>query len=236
MLIAVTPIFAQDYLDINFFIEPKFEHEKINMVNFLTKNIRNDSIRQVNAFAGKILAEPQSDSLLISFINSLAPEIISPVDFRFEEKDLHVPLLITNIESDSIPTVKTKIIEVDSFKVGIFSVYTPDFSVKNKIADHAELDTNIFQIAKEYSEFLSAKTDLVIMLSNVGKYIDGDIVKGSEIDCVVSFDYQKKRNTTFSNDSKFYSILTNKGFYGKLRVFYNNAKISFNWIPTKFSY
>jgi len=232
-----TTIYAQDYLDINFFIEPQFEHEKINMVNFLTKNIKNDSIRQINAFAGKILAKPQSDSLTVNFINALLPEIISPVDFKFTVIDLQTPLLISNIESDSISIIKTKIVEADSFKLGLFSIYTPDFAVKNNIADNAKLSTNIFQIAKEQSEYLSAKTDFVIMLSNTGKYIDNDIVHDLNINCVISFDYQKKTNGTLSNGkTKFFSILTKNGYYGKLRVSYNNGEISENWIPTEFHY
>ena len=86
ILFVFGSIFAEDYIDINFFIEPRFEHDQINMVNFLVKNIRNDSIRQVNAFAGRILAEPQSDSLITVFISALEPEIISPVDYYFFDK------------------------------------------------------------------------------------------------------------------------------------------------------
>ena len=70
ILLTLGFLFAEDYLDINFFIEPRFERDQINMVNFLVKNIRNDSIRQVNAFAGRILTEPQSDSLAAIFINT----------------------------------------------------------------------------------------------------------------------------------------------------------------------
>ena len=45
------------------------------------------------------------------------------------------------------------------------------------------------------------------MLSNVSKYIDNDIVNGLDVDAVVSFDYQKKRNELFSNRvTNFYSI------------------------------
>ena len=111
VLLMLGSLFAEDYLDINFFIEPMFEHEQIYMVNFLVKNIRNDSIRQVNAFAGRLLAEPQSDSLTAFFINTVRPEIISPVDYFFYEKELYCDLLISNIVSDSITIIKNKIIK-----------------------------------------------------------------------------------------------------------------------------
>ena len=228
-------LFAEDYLDINFFIEPRFEHDQINMVNFLVKNIRNDSIRQVNAFAGRLLEEPQSDSLTAMFINALEPEIISPVDYFFYDKSINHNLLISNIESDSIPIIKNKIIKCDSFKVGIFAIYTPDFTVKNNIAGHVKLDTKVFEIAKKQAEYLAKKTDYVIMLSNVAKYIDNDIVKNLGIDAVVSFDYQKKRNELLSNRiTNFYSILTKNGNYGKLRLEYYNGKIKKSWKEIEF--
>ena len=235
VFILLGSLFAEDYLDINFFIEPRFEHNQINMVNFLVKNIRNDSIRQVNAFAGRLLVEPQSDSLIAIFINALEPEIVSPIDYFFFEKAIESELLISNIESDSIPIIKNKIIKCDSFKVGIFSIYTPDFVVKNTIAGHAKLDTKVFEIAKEQVKLLAKKTDFVIMLSSLSKYIDNDIVKNLEVDAVVSFDYQKKRNELLSNRStNFYSILTKHGNYGKLRLLYHKGKIQGKWKEIEF--
>lgn len=235
VLLILGSLFAEDYLDINFFMEPRFEHDQINMVNFLVKNIRNDSIRQVNAFAGRLLAEPQSDSLTAMFINMLEPEIISPVDYLFFDKSINFNLLISNIESDSIPIIKNKIIECDSFKVGVFAIYTPDFTVKNDIAAHAKLDTDIFRIAGEQAKFLAKKTDYVIMLSNVTKYIDNDIVEKLDVDATVSFDYQKRRNELLSNmTTNFYSILTKKGKYGKLRLEYHNGKVRGKWKEVEF--
>ncbi|MBT3754659.1 MAG: hypothetical protein HOK80_05635 [Candidatus Cloacimonetes bacterium] len=237
VMVILSSLFAEDYLDINFFIEPRFEHEKINMINFLIKNIRNDTIQQVNAFAGRLLKEPQSDSLTAILINSLAPEIISPVDYFFYDKTIEGDLLISNIESDSIPIIKNKIIKSDSFSVGIFAIYTPDFTVKNNIAAHAKLETDIFRIAKEQAKYLSKKADYIIMLSNVGKYIDNDIVKDLNVNAVVSFDYQKKRNEKLSNrTTKFYSILTRKGKYGKLRLEYDKGNLTENWSEVEFKY
>jgi len=236
IVLIFSSLTAEDYIDINFFIEPRFEHDQINMVNFLVKNIRNDSIRQVNVFAGRLLAEPQSDSLIVEFINTLEPEIISPVDYYFYVKELKSDLLISNIESDSIPIIKNKIIKCDSFKVGVFTIYTPDFMVKNNIADHAKMNTDIFKIATQQTEYLANKTDYVIMLSNVSKYIDNNIIKNLTVDAVVSFDYQKKKNVLLSNRStNFYSILTKNGKYGKLRLEYHNGKIQDKWEEVEFN-
>lgn len=235
ILLILNSLQAEDYLDINFFIEPRFEHDQIYMANFLVKNINNDSIKQVNAFAGRILAEPQSDSLSAFFINTIKPEIISPTDYFFFEKNLESDLLISNIESDSIPIIKNIIIKCDSFKVGIFTIYTPDFMVKNSIADHAKMDTDIFFIAKAQAEYLEKQTDYVIMLSNVTKYIENNIVKNLKINAVVSFDYRKKRNELLSNrTTNFYSILTRNGNYGKLRLKYHNGIIQGKWQEIEF--
>ena len=235
ILLTLGFLFAEDYLDINFFIEPRFERDQINMVNFLVKNIRNDSIRQVNAFAGRILTEPQSDSLAAIFINTIKPEIVSPTDYFFYDKSINHNLLISNIESDSIPIIKNIIIKCDSFKVGVFAIYTPDFMVRNNIADHAKMDTDIFIIAQEQAKYLAQKADYVIMLSNVSKYIDNNIVKNLEVDAVVSFDYQKKSNGLLSNRfTNFYSILTKHGNYGKLRLEYHNGKIQEKWEKVEF--
>lgn len=226
---------AEDYLDLNFFIEPKFEHIEMNMVNFLVKNIQNDSIRQENIFAGKILAPPQSDSLTVYFLNKVQPFSVSPVDYLFFEKNVGFKLLISNIESDSIPIIKNMVIETDSFKVGIFSIYTPDFVVKNKIADHAIFDFNVFDIASQQANLLAKHTDYVIMLSNLSKYIDSDIIKKLPVDAVISFDYQKKNNGLLSNHlTMFYSVLTNQGNYGKLRLTYRNGKIRESWREIEF--
>ena len=227
---------AEDYLDLNFFIEPKFEFKYTNFINFLIKNIRNDSIRQVNIFAGRILEKPQSDSLTVEFLNTIKPSLTSPVDYLFYEKNLNFKLLISNIESDSIPIIKNEIIRTDSMKVGIFAIYTPDFVVKNNIADHAKFDFDVFDIAKEQAEYLTKKTDYVIMLSNLSNYIDNDIVQDIPVDVVVSFDYQKKSNELFSNLlTMFYSILTNQGYYGKLRLVYMNGRIRESWKEIEFN-
>ncbi|MCD4795687.1 MAG: hypothetical protein K8R49_00750 [Candidatus Cloacimonetes bacterium] len=227
--------FAEDYLDMNFFIEPKYNFDKTNLINFHVKNIRNDSIRQVNIFAGRILEKPRSDSMTVSFLNAIQPHLSSPVDYLYYEKDVEFKLLISNIESDSIPIIKNEIIKTDSMKIGIFSIYTPDFVVKNNIAAHSEFDFNVFEIAKEQAEYLAKRTDYVIMLSSLSKYIDNDVVKNIPVDAVISFDYQKKTNSVLSNHlTKFYSILTNQGRYGKLRLIYKNGKIKKKWQEIEF--
>ena len=233
ILVLITAnLLAEDYLDLNFFIEPQFEHNEINMVNLLIDSNENDSIPQINIFAGRLLQKPQSDSLMVHLLNTLQPQIVSPIDYLFRDKNLQIELLISNIESDSIVIVKHKIIVADSFRVGMFSIYTPDFVVKNNI--EASFDFDIFQIAKQQSEILKKETDFVIMLSNVSKYIDKNIVKNIPVDAVVSFDYQKKRNEMLNHKTMFYSILSKKDKFGKLRLTFNKGKINQKWKSIEF--
>ncbi|MCF7858661.1 MAG: hypothetical protein K9N07_04975 [Candidatus Cloacimonetes bacterium] len=235
LFVLVRCLIAVEYLELNFFIEPQFEHEQMNMTNFLVKNIRNDSIRQVNVFAGRLLSTPQSDSLTAFFINTIKPDIVSPVDYYFFDRSLQVDLLISNIESDSIAIIKNQIIHCDSFKVGIFSLYSPDFSVRNVVSKHAKLKTDIFKIAKDQVQYLAGETDYIIMLSSLSKYIDNDIVNNLDVDAVVSFDYQQKSNEILSNLlTKFFSVITKNGNYGKLRLEFKNGRVREKWEEVEF--
>ena len=235
VLICVGLLSAEDYIDLNFFIEPRFEIEDMNMVNFLIKNIQNDSIQQVNIFGGRILEKSATDSMIIEFLNAVQPDLTSPVDYLFSQEFIDFNLLASNIKSDSIPIIENQIFVTDSIKVGIFSIYTPDFSVKKDLPEYIDFGFEIPTVIEEQVQRLSKQADVVIMFSNLGKYIDADMMKKYEINAIVSFDYQKKRNELLSNrKTRWYSILTNKGKYGKLRITYANGKHTVSWQEIKF--
>lgn len=235
LLIVFNNLIAEDYIDLNFFVEPKFDPVEMNMVNFLMKNIRNDSIRQFNVFAGRILKSAQNDSLTLQFLNLIKPDLACPTDYLFYDKNVNFNLLNSNVVSDSVPILDRYIVKTDSITVGFISVYTPDWVVKNEIASHAEFIFYIFDIVKEIAADLATQTDYIILLSSLTKYIDTDLIHTLPIDVVVSFDYQKKENEKLNRGkSSFYSILTNKGKYGKLRLTYKNEKVSHTWKEEEF--
>ncbi len=63
------------------------------------------------------------------------------------------------------------------------------------------------------------------------------VIKDLNVNTVVSFDYQKKRNELLSNKkANYYSILTKNGKYGKLRLEFNKGKILESWEEVEFSY
>ncbi|MDO9578180.1 MAG: hypothetical protein Q7J16_09870 [Candidatus Cloacimonadales bacterium] len=235
LLFVFGNLLAQDYLDLNFFIEPKFDQTEMNMVNFLIKNIRNDSIRQFNVFVGRMLKSAQNDSLTLQLLNLIKPDLASPTDYLFYDKNVNFNLLSSNVISDSVPILDRYIVKTDSITVGFISIYAPDWVVKNEIASHAELKFKVFDIVKDLATDLAPKTDYIILLSGMSKFIDTDLIHTLPIDVVVSFDYQKKDNEKLNRGkSSFYSILTSKGKYGKLRLTYKNGKVSHGWKEVDF--
>ncbi len=228
-------IAAEDYIDLNFFVEPHFESDNTNMVNFLIKNIQADSIKQVNIFGGRILERTASDSMIVDFLNTIEPDLASPTDYLFSNQIIDFNLLASNIRSDSIFTIENQIFFSDSIKVGVFALYTPDFTVKNDLPKHIHFDFEIPDVIESQVKRLAKHTDVIVMFSSLSKFIDADLMKKYEIDAVVSFDYQKKRNERLANHkTKWYSILTKQGKYGKLRIKYSDDEYSVSWQEVEF--
>lgn len=229
IIFAVTFLAADDYIELNFFIQPEFSIAEMNLVNFFLKNIRSDSLPQQNILAGKLLQKQRSDSTTADFIKLIEPDLIAPTDFFFSETDLQIKIFAANIKSDSLFFIPHKIISTDSMKIGIFAIYTPDFTVKNKLPDHIKFEFDVFNVARSQFEMLKNNVDYLIMLSNLGKYIDREITRQYPVDAVVSFDYKKKANGWLNNGTRFYSIITSSGNYGKLRLRFHQGKITEYW-------
>lgn len=234
IIVVFNFVLNAEILDLNFFTEPHFGN--INKTDFIKNNTVNDSIKQINIFGGKILKNVSRDSIIIAFLDSVNCDYTSPTDYMFSALDykINFEILASNIVCDSIPIITEAIIETDSIKIGIFSLYTPDFVVKKSINPNAELSMKVFDIAKELTETLADKTDFVIMMSSLSKYIDNEITKDLPIDAVVSFDYQKKRNEVLDNKrTNYFGILSHKGIFGKLRFEYENGELTSKWIEKR---
>ncbi len=228
ILVSAIGLFGLEMIDLNFFVEPKFDFDDSNMVNFRIKNLQNDSIPQYTFLSGDILKGANPDSLIIDFLNIISPEFALPTDFKFSVQKMNFPILAANLANDSLNIITNKIIRSDSIRVGVFGVYSPDFVVKNKI--NAKLNFEVFPLIKHYAEALAKEVDVVVMVSGLIKYIDRDAVKDLPIDVVVSFDYMKKRNEKFHKKTDFYSIISKKGKFGKLRIIHENGNFKHQWI------
>jgi len=229
ILCLATGLFAQSRLEINIFNHPQFEYEEINFVDFMFKNIKADSVSQINILSGKILSKPQNDSLTVSFLNRINPDIACPTDYYFQNTDDNFNLLSSNVSSDSIFFMDSIVVPADSFKVGFLAINSPDNFVKHGKPDHINFDYDMFDITRQKAKQLAQKCDVVVLLSNMGKYVDRSMIAETEVDFVLSFDYQKKRNETFKSGQKFYSIITQKGKYGKLVLDYRHGKLNTDW-------
>lgn len=226
---------SEEYFDLNFFIEPNFEPVDANMVNFLIQNIKNDSIDQFNVFAGRTLKQAVPDSITLQFINFIQPNLVSPLDFHFYDFDVTFNLLMSNVKCDSVPILDRYIVETDSMRIGFLSIYTPDWTVKNNLPEYVKFDFKFFELTKQIAHELEPETDFIILLSNLSKFIDADLIKDLPINVVISFDYQKKRNEKLNNGkSSFYSILTSREKYGKIRLTYHNGAIFYDWREMEF--
>lgn len=234
MMISALNLFGTEMLDFNFFVDPQFNYDDSNIINFKIKNLQNDSIPQTNFLAGDILKGSNSDSLIINFLNIISPDFALPTDYYFSIQQLNFPILSANLANDSLNIITNKIIRSDSITVGVFGIYSPDFVVKNKI--NAKLNFEVFSLVEHYSKALAKEVDIVILVSALAKYIDRDIVKDLPVDIVVSFDYMKKSHEKFHSKTDFYSVLSKNGKFGKLRLTYENGEISNKWIVEKLDF
>ncbi|MCD4820416.1 MAG: hypothetical protein K8S23_17185 [Candidatus Cloacimonetes bacterium] len=230
-------LFAIDEIDLNFFTEPHFKIKNIEEIKInIESKTQNDTIRHYNFFAGKILEKSASDDEIVEFLNVVDCAYCTPTDYSFDPhyRDLLFKLLASNISGNFRNLISYKVIETDSMKIGIMAIYSPDFAVKNNISDLTEFDLDVFGVTKELSQKLQKKTNFIILLSNLSKYIDDDLVENLPIDVVISFDYQPKKNEMLSNKRTFwYGIKTFKNKFGKLRLTYQSGKISYKWHKVK---
>lgn len=235
VLIIASTITAEEYLELNFFIEPNFDPVDANMVNFLLRNVKNDTIDQFNIFAGRTLEKAVPDSVTLDFLNFIKPDLVSPVDFHFHRFNVDFNLLMSNVKCDSVPILDKYIIETDSMKIGVFSIYTPDWTVYNDLPEYVDLDFNFFDLTKQISKELAPETDFIIMLSNLSKFVDKDLINTLPIDVIVSFDYKKTNNVKLNRGkSNYYSILTKNGNFGKMRLKFNENRVTHNWREVDF--
>jgi hypothetical protein len=222
---------AEEIIDLNFYNELKADFNDFSVFREFQENAANDSIISYNIFSGRILKKYEGDIFPLAFLNYVYCDLASPTDYYFEVRNnnLNFEILASNITSDSIAILPFKIVETDSMKIGIFSIYTPDFVVKNEISSKVEFNFQVFAVTEAVAEFLASRTDLVIMISNLSRFIDKDIVKDKAIDIVVSSDYSKSNNSLLNNKTPFYSIISNRGKFGRLRLIYSAGEIKPYW-------
>ncbi|MBN1326354.1 MAG: hypothetical protein JW996_00215 [Candidatus Cloacimonetes bacterium] len=223
---------ALEKIEINFFNDPEFDFFDFDLVKESITKMEQDSVMQVNIMTGKILAEKESDIFTLAFLNISGCQIACPTDypFRIKNQGMKFSLLASNISCDTLKIDDNIIVGKDTLKIGIFSIYSPDFAVKNDLAAGVKFNYDVFNTAYRQAKILSIKTDYVIMLSNLSRDIDEDIVSSLPIDAVLSFDYLDREEKLFRNGrTKFYSCSGRKGRFGKLIITKQGDMITEQW-------
>ena len=235
-LLIVVSIYADDIIEINFFNHPRFDFFDFDTIEEKIKTNFTDST-STNIFSGRILSETESDIFVLAFLNAVGCHFASPTDYMFKtsNRNLNFRIIASNISSDSLTIYETSIIESDSMRVGIFSLYTPDFLVKNDVNPYIEFDYGFFEKAEKLAGELAEQTDFVIMLSNLSRYIDSDITYDQPIDFVFSFDYQVKNDGLLANKNTYFATLDSSlGSFGKLILKYHANEIIYSWEEIEF--
>lgn len=235
LILTAATLFAAVLVDLNFFVEPQFETDFD--FEIIKHKAANDTIPQINIAAGRIFAQTTPDSLLLHNLELMGIDYASPVGFMFgyDPALFATQIISANVVSDSATFQRSIVIPQDGYTVGITSIYTPDYAVKFPIDELAEFRFDIFDIAKKQTQYLSHFTDFVILLSNAGLYIDRDLVEGLPVDVMVSFDYQTYNQRILnSGRTNYFSIRSDSGEFGKLRIFQRENELRFEWSEHQF--
>ncbi len=233
LIILFTGVWA-DEMSLNFFINPQFKCEGIDDLAAQLEKVTNDSCLSINIFAGEIFLLALSDSLIMNYLEKLPGLLFSPNDYLHSYKKMYpnFGLLATNIESDSVMTLKKFILSSDSLKVGIFTIYTPDLAVKHQFAEGVEFRADVLDLAGEQAELLrQSGCDHIIMLTSLSRPVVSYLVKEIDVDSIVSFDYKKTESSQMGNGNKtgYYSLQSQGGSFGRLRIKSEKNEIKTEW-------
>ncbi len=233
LLIVLAGIWA-DELCLNFFINPQFKVGDIDNLTAQLEKVTNDSCLSINIYAGEIFLPVLSDSLIMNYLEELPGLLFSPNDYLHFYKKLYpnFGLLATNIESDSVMTLKKFVLSNDSLKVGIFTIYTPDLAVKHQFAEGVEFKADVIDLARQQAELLrKTGCDHIIMLTSLSRSVVSYLVDEIDVDSIVSFDYKKTESSQMGrgNKTEYYSLQSQGGSFGRLRIKFDKTKIKTEW-------
>lgn len=211
---------------------PEFRQMSADSLN---KQIsRTDSVLQINFLTGNLFKENPGDSTLAVYYDSLDFHYFMPTDysFNYQADSLYFQILASNIKADSVRVLENLVVNADSMQIGIFSIYTPDYMVLNPVNSNVDFDYDAFEVARKQAQELQ-DCDIIIMFSNLSKYIDSDIVQNLPVDGVISFDYRERRDELLMNGrTYFYSANGNE--IGQFTLIYKNGKITKKWREIEF--
>ncbi len=154
-------------------------------------------------FSGKIKIGNESinDSLQKEIMSLMNADWYIPDGYKFTEGSAEI--LASNIGEGN---AEKCIYESNDLKIGVFSLYSPDYPVRNNIPDSTKFKYNLDDIMKEYILELSAETDYILLCTSIPKKIIKNLVKGLPVDFVYSTDYKKYTEDVLNDQTYFMAV------------------------------
>jgi hypothetical protein len=234
LFLSLNMIVHTDEISINFFIHPQFEVDAMDVLAGQLQEVTIDSVMSINVYAGEIFRPALADSAILDNLGRLPGMLFSPNDFlhHYQERFPSFGLLAANIESDSVTTLKKFVIKVDTLKVGIFSIYTPDWFVKQNYAEGVEIKADVFAVAKQQVSKLKASgCQYIVMVTSLSKYVVNSMAMEIGVDSIINFDYARTKNTLMGKDKQigYYFLNSEKGDFGRLAIRSADDGIKTEW-------
>ncbi len=196
-LLSSIDIIFIDSIDLN---QPEIYDEIKLFEDTAIDSLKNQSLK---IFSGSITdnGKSLSDSLQVEIISRMDADWVIPDDFKFTLENEKI--LASNIGEGN---TKKHIYEIDGKKIGIFSLYSPDYPVRNFLPDSTQFGYNLDDILKDYILELSAETDYILLCTGIPKKIIKNLIKGLPIDFIYSTDYKKYTDETLNDHTYFMTV------------------------------
>lgn len=221
LMIVVLAFFLNAFgesLELRFVIHPRLDPVQVATDSMQTP-AENDSIRVVRIYGGKICKGKVSSKVVLETLQRVHPDCAMPTDYFFDSAAGTPRIIASNIKPpDSLAFVKPwHIVAVDSLRVGIFSLYTPDYGVKRDLGKGIRFDYDVRQAARKVITELENRCDVLILLTDIPKYAAEGLALElkDRIDWIVSTDYQSTQDTSWGS-TRWRSI--KNGYTGVLRL------------------
>lgn len=246
IVLSIKVLFA-DSINLNFFFDVKIDSVAICSSDSLLfiqneiQKITNDTLsdQSYNFFLGEILEDGCSDSLIVHSLEKLLCDYSCPTDFDFTyfPSILDYKIIGSNINYiyENNAFTKEVFFETDSLKIGLLSVYTPDWIVKNRI-ENIEFDYSYNSDLKKRIIEMREKCDKIILLSNYSKYVNEKLSKKWNVDYIISFDYAKASPKIFNKKTYYYNIKYKSKWMAQLLLKFEDGKFEHKWIPKKYNF
>jgi|GEM_PF-3422683 len=131
------------------------------------------------------LSPTAADSLVVHALRSLGCTCAAPTDYRRYLRFNRAPAL--NISTPW--ATGATILQDDSLRVAVATVYTPDFPVRCALGPQARFSYDVAAVLRDSLAPLHRRADAVVLLTDLPRHVLEALLPGLPVNAVVSFDY-----------------------------------------------